>query len=578
MIPTQSKSSKGVNIGFSNKSYNNSNILSCLENSAIYNLSLTIQQQNISNFNKYNFISESDTIIIDGKSPHDAISFLFQKYYDKKDDFFSFIKQNNNIEQIKNKNIFYPINSDIIKYNSFEMFNKCGTILIIKFNSIDSNCILSNNDFSSTFSCVMNAKINDNLNYLFSNDLHFSIPIKKILKSISNILDNKYNISSPKNKFNKNNKDNEYFIPIIKNSNIGIIIQSNNNFSKSNFDKVIYQDFLLKEIYVALNINSLFQMISSEDFEFFPYKSYYSINSTKNTSENFNQNNFIKYQAQEINMIPYHYLQNFNYNNNQILFRKNFNNNYSNDIILNSDNIFSKTLFNIYSDKTDTTCNFQILKDFLKINKNLLQHKKNNIKNFIKLFNDVSCLSLVIPIFKLNGNMTTISLTPSLQSLKLYIKDRKLSSIMKKKIKDNNIITVKGFNIFLMNDNIIKIFYKEQRPYYLTESFYDTISELLNEIKEIKKIRMNKIIIDKSYISLSWNIIKNFYFCSNRDSFESYYLFDGTLLGIISNLSEKNGFWIRNIKEITNRKRNTNYQYLIKENNEKVNKFLRECD
>ena len=130
-----------------------------------------------------------------------------------------------------------------------------------------------------------------------------------------------------------------------------------------------------------------------------------------------------------------------------------------------------------------------------------------------------------------------------------------------------------------MKEGIIKITYDEQRPYYLTESFYEKISELTDEIKYIKKITIDKIIIDKSYISLSWNIINTNNISSLKNSFNSYYLFNGDTLGIIPNLYEDNDLWVRNIEEISNKRGIINYRALICENNiEKVKRFISKED
>ena len=143
--------------------------------------------------------------------------------------------------------------------------------------------------------------------------------------------------------------------------------------------------------------------------------------------------------------------------------------------------------------------------------------------------------------------------------------------------KEKEIITkeIEGFTINIYEKELlVTISYKEKRPYYLTESLYDKLEALMNNIKIIKKLKINKnVLLNKSYIGIEWNIINRTSIFSS--SFISYYLFNGNLLGILSNLKEKeNDFWLNNIEEFNNNRTIINYNYLVKENNCKVYDFI----
>ena len=320
-------------------------------------------------------------------------------------------------------------------------------------------------------------------------------------------------------------------------------------------------------------------------------------NGNKYTNRYFKTNNLKKYNTNKKKL--------FNYNDNSFYINNNNNirNKYSsftnifniNTIIFNSNDIFSKTLFNRYQDKSNSTCNLKILIEFLKI-----QMKKSvtelTIYDFFYSFYKISSLSLKIPFFKKDGTLINSTLTPSLHELNLYIKNPKFMKKIEKKLKINKdmqekkslssfksqssedeIITknIDGFIISIFeNSSLVKITYKENKPYYLTESLYDKLENLMNKLKYIKKLNIEKnILLDKSYISIEWNIINGNNIFSS--SFISYHLFNGSYLGILSDIKEKEeSFWLNSIEEINNKRIKVDYNYLIKENYCKIYDFI----
>jgi hypothetical protein len=214
------------------------------------------------------------------------------------------------------------------------------------------------------------------------------------------------------------------------------------------------------------------------------------------------------------------------------------------------------------------------------------------IYDFFYSFYKVSSLSLKIPFFKNDGKLIQSTLTPSLNELTLYINNSTLIKKLEKKFKispknsvssplsrssDEEIIT-KQIDEFLVsileNKSLVKISFKEHKPYYLTDSLYDKLEKLINNLKYIKKINIDKnVLLEKSYISIQWNIING----NNNltSSFISYHLFNGNMLGVLSDIKEKEtNFWLNSIEEINNKRIKVDYNYLPKENYCKIYDFI----
>ena len=174
--------------------------------------------------------------------------------------------------------------------------------------------------------------------------------------------------------------------------------------------------------------------------------------------------------------------------------------------------------------------------------------------DFFSSFSNISTLCLKIPFFNKDGNIIKASFTPFLNEIQLFIKNPKFIKRIEKKFKLNKIFPennnslnnednktyndYKGFKIgILENKTLLKISYKEKKPYYQTDSLFDKLKQLMNLFKSLKKININKnVLINNSYISIGWNNINPFNLFSS--SFYSYYLFNGNFLGIISNIKE----------------------------------------
>ena len=676
------------------KKRNHRTTLKCLKECSNYNLSISCNQRNETNFSFFSKILHSyqnNIFAFNNLYPSEIISSISEKTtINKENNLISCIykiidyKSDNKIDQtLENEQIQLPLESEKLNLNFMNVENyisRRGINLLLKFDLNDDKrpIVFDKNILYNILSYKINAKLHDGQN-LFDKDIFFLVDIKKIVKSIQIRLENL------KKNENKNiGRINEIFVPLLEYENIGFIISPNyKSFPldlraiKTNFNSIVKHRFVLKSILISLNISSLNQNSSlisdNEKFSNLSDLSLKKIENVKdksndyiadeNTSQSSNHNSnspkiFEKgdkqlneiMDFQNINkslnnsfILPNINLSINNINNDEISYTNNsyildnnnnqynnsyysikakrkfdlkkniqynysnyslyninniknkyssYHNNYNvNTIIFNSNDIFSKTLFNRYQDKSNSTCNLQILMEFLK-----MKMKKSlsdlTIYDFFHSFYKVSSLSLKIPFFKNDGKLIQSTLTPSLNELNLYINNSTLIKKLENKFKisqknsesstisrssDEGIITkqIDDFVVSILeNKSLVKISFKEHKPYYLTDSLYDKLEKLINNLKYIKKINIDKnVLLEKSYISIQWNIING----SNNlsSSFISYYLFNGNMLGVLSDIKEKEtNFWLNSIEEINNKRIKVDYNYLPKENYCKIYDFI----
>lgn len=676
------------------KKRNHRTTLKCLKECSNYNLSISCNQRNETNYSFFSKILHSyqnNIFAFNNLYPSEIISSISEKTtINKENNLISCIykiidyKSDNKIDQtLENEQIQLPLESEKLNLNFMNVENyisRRGINLLLKFDLNDDKrpIVFDKNILYNILSYKINAKLHDGQN-LFDKDIFFLVDIKKIVKSIQIRLENL------KKNENKNiGRINEIFVPLLEYENIGFIISPNyKSFPldlraiKTNFNSIVKLRFVLKSILISLNISSLNQNSSlisdNEKFSNLSDLSLKKIENVKdksndyiadeNTSQSSNHNSnspkiFEKSDKQlneimdfqNINkslnnsfILPNINLSINNINNDEISYTNNsyildnnnnqynnsyysikakrkfdlkkniqynysnyslyninniknkyssYHNNYNvNTIIFNSNDIFSKTLFNRYQDKSNSTCNLQILMEFLK-----MKMKKSlsdlTIYDFFHSFYKVSSLSLKIPFFKNDGKLIQSTLTPSLNELNLYINNSTLIKKLENKFKisqknsesstisrssDEGIITkqIDDFVVSILeNKSLVKISFKEHKPYYLTDSLYDKLEKLINNLKYIKKINIDKnVLLEKSYISIQWNIING----SNNlsSSFISYYLFNGNMLGVLSDIKEKEtNFWLNSIEEINNKRIKVDYNYLPKENYFKIYDFI----
>lgn len=538
----------------------------------------------------------------------------------------------------------YNINREMIKLNIIypdKFSSKKGKNILIKFDIKPNEIpfILEKSNINITFTCSIDINSNGQ-NNIYKNDIYFPLEIKKIVKNIQ------VRLEDLKQKGIKNLND-EIFIQTFR-PNMGIIISQNpNNIKlnletmKTNFNSIVKQKFRIKSILISFNLSlSLDKEIQKSDksqiniindsekisdsvndeitscgssnynspkisgsekdsqdnnknsCNFNKFNSYNSIENNNFSDDlNFMRNNFRK-----INSCNLNYMFNLPNNFTNVPFKprqkkksyytRNYNNSKFNENItfLNSSDIFSKTLFNRYLDKSNSTCNFKILIEFLKIKLNQ-PISELSLSNFFNSFSKISLMSLKIPFFKTNGGTIQKTLTPSLKEIKLVIKDSKLIEKIRKKFSDKLspinslgeeiLFDINGFDIFIIEKHsFVKIFYKEEKPYYLRESLNDKLEQLIDISKYIKKINIeNNVIINKSYMNIEWNFINGNNIFSS--SFISCYLFNSNLLGVLSDINEKEfNFWVNSIEERMDHVCNVDYSRIVYENNNNVSRYI----
>ena len=538
----------------------------------------------------------------------------------------------------------YNINREMIKLNIIypdKFSSKKGKNILIKFDIKPNEIpfILEKSNINNTFTCSIDINSNGQ-NNIYKNDIYFPLEIKKIVKNIQ------VRLEDLKQKGIKNLND-EIFLQTFR-PNMGIIISQNpNNIKlnletmKTNFNSIVKQKFRIKSILISFNLSlSLDKEIQKSDksqiniindsekisdsvndeitscgssnynspkisgsekdsqdnnknsCNFNKFNSYNSIENNNFSDDlNFMRNNFRK-----INSCNLNYMFNLPNNFTNVPFKsrqkkksyyiRNYNNSKFNENItfLNSSDIFSKTLFNRYLDKSNSTCNFKILIEFLKIKLNQ-PISELSLSNFFNSFSKISLMSLKIPFFKTNGGTIQKTLTPSLKEIKLVIKDSKLIEKIRKKFSDKLspinslgeeiLFDINGFDIFIIEKHsFVKIFYKEEKPYYLRESLNDKLEQLMDISKYIKKINIeNNVIINKSYLNIEWNFINGNNIFSS--SFISCYLFNSNLLGILSDINEKEfNFWVNSIEERMDHVCNVDYSRIVYENNNNVSRYI----
>ena len=676
------------------KKRNHRTNLKCLKDCSNYNLSISCNQRNETNYSFFSKIFHSyqnKIFIFKNLYPSEIISSISEKTTINKENnliscIYKIIDDNldNEIEQtLENEKIQLPLESEKLNLNYMNAENYVshrGLNLLLKFDLYEDKrpIVFDKNILYNILSCKINAKLHEGQN-LFDKDIFFLVDIKKVIKSIQIRLENL------KKNENKNiDRINEIFVPLLEYENIGFILSLNYKSYpldlgaiKTNFNSIVKYRFVLKSILVSFNISALIknssliidsekisnlsdlalkkadnckekyndyitdentsqssnhnsnspkifenidkQLNESTDFQymnkslsnsFILSNVNLSINNINNDENSYINNSFIIDNNNNQYNKNFYSIKNkrkfdlkkniqYNYSNYSLYNINNIKNKYSsyhtnyniNTIIFNSNDIFSKTLFNRYQDKSNSTCNLIILMEFLK-----MKMKKSlsdlTIYDFFYSFYEVSSLSLKIPFFKNDGKLIQSTLTPSLNELNLIINNSTLIKKLKNKFiispknsvsstisrsSDEEIITkqIDEFSVSILEKkSLVKISFKENKPYYLTDSLYDKLEKLINNLKYIKKINIDKnVLLDKSYISIQWNIINGNNNLSS--SFISYHLFNGNMLGVLSDIKEKEtNFWLNSIEEINNKRIKVDYNYLPKENYCKIYDFI----
>ena len=253
------------------------------------------------------------------------------------------------------------------------------------------------------------------------------------------------------------------------------------------------------------------------DINFFSYS-----NNTYNPVYNNQQSSYIS-SVKASNDMSSTDEESYSYKNNSINHEKSKNG--ENLIILKKPNEFVKELFKAFGEN-NSLCNFVLFEKNIDINMNLDKNiiKKMTLLEYFECFNEASFLCLNIPFLDKKGNMCQNVFNPTLSSMNLILKNKKIKkeNINFNCIKDN-------FTINIISDDLIKIEFDETNPPY-NRDIIETKIKLIHNILGQKKMLLNSVINDKSYFSILWTPANTY---NIKSSFLSFYNFDFKLIGTL---------------------------------------------
>lgn len=213
-------------------------------------------------------------------------------------------------------------------------------------------------------------------------------------------------------------------------------------------------------------------------------------------------------------------------------------------------------LFKKYSQQ-NSLCNFLIFEKSININMNLdiKSKKKITLSDYLDIFNKSSFLCLNVPFIEKNGKISQNVFYSTLSSMVLIIKSKKkLDQKNYEQFINNN------FSICELADNLTKIEYKDTNPPYYRDTLQSKIS-IIHKIIGKKRIMLDEVIKDKSYISILWNPADTY---KINSSFLSYYTFDFNLIGTLIIKNDENmwlsSFIINNINNNNGKDFKKDYQ------------------
>ena len=241
--------------------------------------------------------------------------------------------------------------------------------------------------------------------------------------------------------------------------------------------------------------------------------------------------------------------------------------NPENQIILKKPNEFVKELFKVFGEN-NSLCNFLLFEKNIDININLEKKtvKKMTLFEYFDCFNEASFLCLNIPFLDKKGNISQNIFNPTLSSMSLILKNKK---IREDKI-DKNYLN-NNFTVNFISDDLIKIEFDETSPPYNRDIIESKIN-LIHKILGQKKILLDNVIKEKSYFSILWTPADTY---KIKSSFLSFYSFDFKLIGtLIIKMDDYTWF-------TTFCNDNNNYKDFKKEYMNKINiveNFIKKCN
>ena len=241
--------------------------------------------------------------------------------------------------------------------------------------------------------------------------------------------------------------------------------------------------------------------------------------------------------------------------------------NSENRIVLKKPNEFVNELFKVFSEK-NSLCNFSLFERNIDINMNLdkIILKKMTLSDYFDCFNEASFLCLNVPYLDKKGNISFNIFNPTLSSMNLILKNKKLKEedIDKNYLKDN-------FSVNFINEELLKIEFDESNPPY-NRDIIETKINMIYKILGQKKILLENVVKDKSYFSILWTPADTY---KIKSSFLSFYTFNFKLIGtLIIKIDEYN--WFTTFCNDMNNCKDFKKEYL--NNINIVENFMKKCN
>jgi hypothetical protein len=192
--------------------------------------------------------------------------------------------------------------------------------------------------------------------------------------------------------------------------------------------------------------------------------------------------------------------------------------------------------------------------------------KKLSLLEYFDVFNEASVLCLNVPFLDKKGNISYNIFNPTLSSMNLVLKDKKIKEedINKNFLKDN-------YSLNFLENGLMKVEFDETNPPYnrdIIETKINTLYRILGQ----KKITLDNIINDQSFFSILWTPADTYRI---KSSFLSFYTFDFRLIGtLIIKIDEYN--WFTTFCKDMNNYKDFKKEYLNKINI--IENFIQKCN
>lgn len=240
--------------------------------------------------------------------------------------------------------------------------------------------------------------------------------------------------------------------------------------------------------------------------------------------------------------------------------------NSENRVIIKKPDEFVIELFKAFGEK-NSLCNFSLFEKNIDIDMNLDSNsmKKLSLLEYFDVFNEASVLCLNVPFLDKKGNISYNIFNPTLSSMNLVLKDKKIKEedINKNFLKDN-------YSLNFLENGLMKVEFDETNPPYnrdIIETKINTLYRILGQ----KKITLDNIINDQSFFSILWTPADTYRI---KSSFLSFYTFDFRLIGtLIIKIDEYN--WFTTFCKDMNNYKDFKKEYLNKINI--IENFIQKC-